>query len=491
MANTSKLVDVDWNLINIWCCNQFFTSSEISKHTEKVHCEQKRSNLTEKIHFEQEHDLANLDSNLNETEKMKIKNPIIETNETCDLCAKSFKCGTSLDRHRRKLHETSDNNKHGTKSIAKKLSLNKSEKGLSKNVVVKKTLEANNNNKACQYCSFVSQCKKSTNCSLEKHRQRMHEGIRYSCDWCEYKAAEKYNLKVHVESKHQGIRHSCDVCPFKATSIRNLTQHKKRHLKIVAKQRITQRHNDSVLQKLVLQNGKTQPLSKQKRKLFNSSTEKVLICEPQELPNKHLFFSPQKKRKIYNSQKSIVMNLTQYQTSQSDETVSTNILLTEKIPEEMPDDSNKTLKINACLESPEIKEALEQDVEFENGVKVPGWKIMPEFHFQSRDESKDLEEEIAKEEALILKFHKKQEKEEKLYKKKEAQFWKRQEQIQNRKHEVKVNVEGENVESMMPMVEDITDIVVTELDEEPVLAFGFVMPKLPQAPFSLPWLFKK
>jgi len=60
MAHTPKLSFVDWSLINIWCCGQFFTPSEISRHTEQVHCEQD-NDLP---------DLVNTHKNLKETEGM-------------------------------------------------------------------------------------------------------------------------------------------------------------------------------------------------------------------------------------------------------------------------------------------------------------------------------------------------------------------------------------------------------------------------------------
>ena len=107
---------------------------------------------------------------------------------------------------------------------------------------------------------------------------------------------------------------------------------------------------------------------------------------------------------------------------------------------------------------------------------------MPDSKIQPGDEND------TKEEDSILKFHLKREKQEKLSKKWDIQWLKWQEQTMKAKRAITVNVEDESLE---PNVEDITEIVVDEMEEEPVLAFGFVVPKLSKVPFSLPWLFWK
>ena len=133
---------VDWSSINLWCCNQFFSPSEISKHTKKVHCEEVNDlvkidiNLkdTERINSSEINNKiesnetfpcdmspksfkrSDISNTLKDTEKMnsgdiqrEINKPIIETNKTakypCDLCPQIFKRGTSLERHRKILHE--------------------------------------------------------------------------------------------------------------------------------------------------------------------------------------------------------------------------------------------------------------------------------------------------------------------------------------------------------------------------------------------------
>ena len=36
------------------------------------------------------------------------------------------------------------------------------------------------------------------------------KGVGYSCDQCEYVAAEMHNLRHHIASRHKGIRYLCD-----------------------------------------------------------------------------------------------------------------------------------------------------------------------------------------------------------------------------------------------------------------------------------------
>ena len=43
-----------------------------------------------------------------------------------------------------------------------------------------------------------------------------HEGIKYQCDHCDYKATQKGSLKKHKMSVHEGIKYQCDQCEYKA-----------------------------------------------------------------------------------------------------------------------------------------------------------------------------------------------------------------------------------------------------------------------------------
>ena len=44
----------------------------------------------------------------------------------------------------------------------------------------------------------------------------VHEGIKYQCDHCDYKAAGKGHLKATEMTVHEGIMNLCDLCEYKA-----------------------------------------------------------------------------------------------------------------------------------------------------------------------------------------------------------------------------------------------------------------------------------
>ena len=47
---------------------------------------------------------------------------------------------------------------------------------------------------------------------LKIHVESIHEGLRYPCDKCPYKATTISSLKRHGESIHEGVCYSCDHC---------------------------------------------------------------------------------------------------------------------------------------------------------------------------------------------------------------------------------------------------------------------------------------
>lgn len=74
----------------------------------------------------------------------------------------------------------------------------------------------------CDRCDYmVSQLG-----TLKRHKESIHKGIRYSCDICNYKASRKDNLKLHNDSIHEDIKYSCDFCEYKASQKSSLKKHK-------------------------------------------------------------------------------------------------------------------------------------------------------------------------------------------------------------------------------------------------------------------------
>ena len=73
----------------------------------------------------------------------------------------------------------------------------------------------------CDQCDY----KPTTKGDLKRHVESIHEGVRYTCDQCDYKPTTKGGLKRHVESIHDGVRHTCDQCDYKATTKGDLKRH--------------------------------------------------------------------------------------------------------------------------------------------------------------------------------------------------------------------------------------------------------------------------
>ena len=78
----------------------------------------------------------------------------------------------------------------------------------------------------CDKCIDVA----TSSSDFKKHKAVRHKGNpcnkNYQCDNCTY-AARTSSLKVHKELKHEGVRHPCDQCEYFAGSFENLKKHKK------------------------------------------------------------------------------------------------------------------------------------------------------------------------------------------------------------------------------------------------------------------------
>jgi predicted RNA-binding Zn-ribbon protein involved in translation (DUF1610 family) len=69
---------------------------------------------------------------------------------------------------------------------------------------------------------------------LTTHIQSKHQGIRYDCDQCDYRANTKSVLTIHQQSKHEGIRYDCDQCDYRATQQSHLTRHRQSQHEVVS-----------------------------------------------------------------------------------------------------------------------------------------------------------------------------------------------------------------------------------------------------------------
>ena len=46
---------------------------------------------------------------------------------------------------------------------------------------------------------------------LKIHVKSVHEGVKYICEHCDYKATTRSNLKIHIKSVHKGDKKSCEI----------------------------------------------------------------------------------------------------------------------------------------------------------------------------------------------------------------------------------------------------------------------------------------
>ena len=59
------------------------------------------------------------------------------------------------------------------------------------------------------------------------HNETKHEGMKYQCRSCNYRATLQGNLKIHRQAMHEGQTYNCDVCDFTASTPRTVGWHKK------------------------------------------------------------------------------------------------------------------------------------------------------------------------------------------------------------------------------------------------------------------------
>ena len=55
----------------------------------------------------------------------------------------------------------------------------------------------------------------------------IHDGVKYSCEYCDYKATEKGSLQKHLKSFHDVVKYSCEFSDYKATKKGSLQRHLK------------------------------------------------------------------------------------------------------------------------------------------------------------------------------------------------------------------------------------------------------------------------
>ena len=58
---------------------------------------------------------------------------------------------------------------------------------------------------------------------IKTHKMSVHEGIKYQCDQCDYKATYNGNIKKHKMSVHQGIKYHFMLMKVSNINVINVT----------------------------------------------------------------------------------------------------------------------------------------------------------------------------------------------------------------------------------------------------------------------------
>ena len=75
------------------------------------------------------------------------------------------------------------------------------------------------------------ECRKifSAKSTMKHHYESIHEGVKYPCSKCDYKAGNVSHLTEHMESVHLGIKYECPVCGKRIAQKNHVRRHFKRH----------------------------------------------------------------------------------------------------------------------------------------------------------------------------------------------------------------------------------------------------------------------
>ena len=75
---------------------------------------------------------------------------------------------------------------------------------------------------ACTQCDYKTSYRKE---EIRTHIEAVHEGIRYNCEFCDYKGTTKPNLKNHISSIHENQRFYCNQCDVSSTKQGYINRH--------------------------------------------------------------------------------------------------------------------------------------------------------------------------------------------------------------------------------------------------------------------------
>ena len=75
----------------------------------------------------------------------------------------------------------------------------------------------------CDQCDY----KAARFSSVKQHKEYVHEGVKYHCDQCLYEGSNTRQLKKHIDGVHDGVKYKCDQCDHESNRRTSLYRHKK------------------------------------------------------------------------------------------------------------------------------------------------------------------------------------------------------------------------------------------------------------------------
>lgn len=188
------------------CLYQHVRNQHSKKEIKCTHCDivmTSKSRLTHHLHIKHQNSLSNKDRHLlcckecdfvthmqsSIEDHVKTKHLPLQEKITCEYCNKTFSLKPNLKRHLQDFHN------------------------IGKGAQEFKCPEDD--------CDYVTQQKHN----VSIHVNKVHQGVKFSCNECSYSSGYKCDLKRHIKVVHQGLKFKCEFCDYTTHSKTFLTGH--------------------------------------------------------------------------------------------------------------------------------------------------------------------------------------------------------------------------------------------------------------------------
>jgi len=191
-------------------CQKVFTEQKLLKnHFETVHMKDQHRYQCVKCEFK---------SFSTREQQSHYRNFHAEAKYACHSCSLVYRNGGHLKYHRQRVH-----NELGA---LKKEKCDQCGKQYTK-TELKKHIEMVHEGKKypCSFCPYKASCPRY----LLNH-EAIHNGVEFPCNQCDYKGKLKQSLRTHIKVEHENLRFYCDQCTLITRSKSQLRKHKgKKH----------------------------------------------------------------------------------------------------------------------------------------------------------------------------------------------------------------------------------------------------------------------